>query len=115
MSTLSFQDYVRERMLKRRQAALQSRAEPVAAANAEEQLSQRFAAPKAAPIPEAAAAIDLGADLVHRPVAAPAHDEHLAEDWAAYQAEAAAVASAPRAAAPFAPPVPPQRPPRTPT
>ncbi len=101
MSTLSFQDYVRERMLKRRQAALQSRAEPVVAANAEEQLSQRFAAPKAAPIPEAAAAIDLGADLVHRPVAAPAHDEHLAEDWAAYQAEAAAVASAPRAAAPI--------------
>jgi flagellar biosynthesis protein FlhF len=47
MSTLSFQDYVRERMLKRRQAAMQARTEPAMAVPPEEQLTQRFAAPKA--------------------------------------------------------------------
>ena len=46
MSTLSFQDYVRERMLKRRQAAMQARTEPAMAVPPEEQLTQRFAAPK---------------------------------------------------------------------
>jgi flagellar biosynthesis protein FlhF len=45
MSTLSFQDYVRERMLKRRQAAIQSRTEPAMAAP-EAQLNQRFAEPR---------------------------------------------------------------------
>ena len=56
MSTLSFQDYVRERMLKRRQAAIQARTEPALAAP-EAQLTQRFAEPKrAAPV---SAAVDL--------------------------------------------------------
>jgi flagellar biosynthesis protein FlhF len=43
MSTLSFQDYVRERMLKRRQAALKARMEPELAPSPEDQLSQRVA------------------------------------------------------------------------
>lgn len=90
MSTLSFQDYVRERMLKRRQAAMQGRADPVITASPEEQLNQRFATPKSTPIPESAAAIDLGSDMVRRPSAAPVQDDHLEEDWAAYQAEAMA-------------------------
>jgi flagellar biosynthesis protein FlhF len=46
MSTLSFQDYVRERMLKRRQAVMHSRTEPAMALPPEEQLNQRFAQPK---------------------------------------------------------------------
>lgn len=41
MSTLSFQDYVRERMLKRRQAVIKSRTEPELAISPEEQLTQR--------------------------------------------------------------------------
>ncbi len=41
MSTLSFQDYVRERMLKRRQAALKARMEPELAPSPEDQLAQR--------------------------------------------------------------------------
>ncbi|HIV70955.1 MAG TPA: flagellar biosynthesis protein FlhF [Candidatus Aquabacterium excrementipullorum] len=48
MSTLSFQEYVRERMLKRRQAALKARLEPEMAQSPEEQLAQRVA-PAAAP------------------------------------------------------------------
>ena len=48
MSTLSFQEYVRERMLKRRQAALKARMEPELAQSPEEQLAQRVA-PTAAP------------------------------------------------------------------
>jgi flagellar biosynthesis protein FlhF len=101
MSTLSFQDYVRERMLKRRQAAMQSRAEPALSASAEEQLSQRFAVPKAAPVPEHTAAVDLGADLVHRPTTLPVMDDEMADDWQAYQAEKAAAAAAiSRASAP---------------
>ena len=66
MSTLSFQDYVRERMLKRRQAAIQSRTEPAMAAP-EAQLNQRFAEPRrqaAAHI----AAVDLA---VSEPMIAP--------------------------------------------
>ncbi|RRS05163.1 flagellar biosynthesis protein FlhF [Aquabacterium soli] len=49
MSTLSFQEYVRERMLKRRQAALKARMEPEMAQSPEEQLAQRVApaAPRA--------------------------------------------------------------------
>ena len=49
MSTLSFQEYVRERMLKRRQAALKARMEPELAQSPEEQLAQRVApaAPRA--------------------------------------------------------------------
>ena len=43
MSTLSFQDYVRERMLKRRQAALKARMEPELAPSPEDQLQQRVA------------------------------------------------------------------------
>lgn len=94
MSTLSFQDYVRERMLKRRQAAMQSRAEPALVDSAEAQLNQRFAAPKAAPVPEHTAAVDLGADLVHRPATLPAMDDDVADDWQAYLAEKAAAAAA---------------------
>ena len=98
MSTLSFQDYVRERMLKRRQAAMQSRAEPALVDNAEAQLNQRFAAPKAAPVPEHTAAVDLGADLVHRPATL---DDEAPDDWQSYQAEKAAAAAAiSRASAP---------------
>jgi flagellar biosynthesis protein FlhF len=66
MSTLSFQDYVRERMLKRRQAALQARTEPALAASPEEQLTQRFApatAAKSAERTPTAAPVDLGGDL----------------------------------------------------
>ncbi len=66
MSTLSFQDYVRERMLKRRQAAIQARTEPAMAAP-EAQLNQRFAEPRrqaAAHI----AAVDLA---VSEPMIAP--------------------------------------------
>src|SRR5690606_37468499 len=43
MSTLSFQEYVRERMIKRRQAALTARMEPELAQSPEEQLAQRVA------------------------------------------------------------------------
>jgi flagellar biosynthesis protein FlhF len=59
MSTLSFQDYVRERMLKRRQAAIQARTEPALAAP-EVQLTQRFAEPRAA-APKVSTAVDLAA------------------------------------------------------
>ena len=62
MSTLSFQDYVRERMLKRRQAAMQ-RTEPEMAAPPEAHLTHRFAEPKAEPKPAPTpAAVDLGVD-----------------------------------------------------
>jgi len=53
MSTLSFQDYVRERMLKRRQVALKAaRTEPALAGTPEDQLSQRLGnvKPQAAPV-----------------------------------------------------------------
>jgi len=75
MSTLSFQDYVRERMLKRRQAAIQSRTEPALAATPEAQLTQRFAdAPKPAKAaPQAhSTAVDLSAEPVLTEVVAPA-------------------------------------------
>ena len=42
MSTLSFQDYVRERMLKRREAAMLARTEPALSTSPEAQLQQRF-------------------------------------------------------------------------
>jgi flagellar biosynthesis protein FlhF len=66
MSTLSFQDYVRERMLKRRQAAIQSRTEPAMAAP-EAQLNQRFAEPRR-PANAQIAAVDLA---VSEPMIAP--------------------------------------------
>lgn len=66
MSTLSFQDYVRERMLKRRQAAIQSRTEP-AMASPEAQLNQRFAEPRRQPSAQIAA-VDLA---VSEPMLAP--------------------------------------------
>jgi len=58
MSTLSFQDYVRERMLKRRQSVIKSRTEPELAISPEEQLTQRVMhkpapAPSPAPSPMA--------------------------------------------------------------
>ena len=92
MSTLSFQDYVRERMLKRRQAAMQPRSEPALVASPEEQLNQRFAAPKSAPTHEHVAAVDLGVDLVHRPSALMTDEAE--DDWHAYQAETAAARQA---------------------
>jgi flagellar biosynthesis protein FlhF len=49
MSTLSFQEYVRDRMLRRRQAAMKSRMEPEMALSPEEQLTQRVAPQRAAP------------------------------------------------------------------
>src|SRR3989344_1246158 len=66
MSTLSFQDYVRERMLKRRQAAIQSRTEPAMAAP-EAQLNQRFAEPRR----QAAAHIAAVDRAVTEPMIAP--------------------------------------------
>ncbi|NBD20211.1 flagellar biosynthesis protein FlhF [Aquabacterium fontiphilum] len=74
MSTLSFQDYVRERMLRRRQAALQAqdRTEPALAATPEEQLQQRFAAPQPAARPAVVPPVDLGEGLVHPNVSAEA-------------------------------------------
>jgi flagellar biosynthesis protein FlhF len=60
MSTLSFQDYVRERMLKRRQAVIKARTEPELAISPEEQLTQRVMHKPAAPAAPA------------RPVARPA-------------------------------------------
>jgi flagellar biosynthesis protein FlhF len=53
MSTLSFQEYVRERMLKRRQAALKARMEPELAQSPEEQLARRVAPSRQAPAPQA--------------------------------------------------------------
>jgi flagellar biosynthesis protein FlhF len=50
MSTLSFQEYVRDRMLRRRQAAMKSRMEPEMAQTPEEQLTQRVAPQRSAPI-----------------------------------------------------------------
>jgi len=52
MSTLSFQEYVRERMLKRRQAALKARMEPELAQSPEEQLARRVAPSRQAPAPQ---------------------------------------------------------------
>ena len=51
MSTLSFQDYVRERMLKRRQAAMTARMEPEMAQSPEEQLARRVAPAKPSQVP----------------------------------------------------------------
>jgi len=61
MSTLSFQDYVRERMLKRRQAALKTRTEPALEGTPEQQLSQRLGSVKSRPAPAQAAHVELGA------------------------------------------------------
>jgi len=73
MSTLSFQDYVRERMLKRREVAM-ARTEPALTASAETQLQQRFGQ-QAKPAPDLPAAVDLSAEALdahHRePVMAP--------------------------------------------
>jgi flagellar biosynthesis protein FlhF len=70
MSTLSFQDYVRERMLKRRQAALQARTEPAMALPPEEQLSQRFAQPKPQR-PTVSTSIELGGEAMRSRTADP--------------------------------------------
>ncbi|MBI3380885.1 MAG: flagellar biosynthesis protein FlhF [Aquabacterium sp.] len=73
MSTLSFQDYVRERMLKRRQAAMQARTEPAMALPPEEQLNQRFAQPKPQR-PAVSTSVDLTGEAM-RGRSAPAADE----------------------------------------
>lgn len=113
MSTLSFQDYVRERMLKRRQAAIQ-RTEPALAATPEAQLAQRFADPalvankpaKAAPRPSTTA-VDLAAEplltqVVEEPRlqarAAQAHAE-LTMDQVVARRPAVASTAAPQPAA----------------
>src|SRR5690606_943616 len=76
MSTLSFQDYVRERMLKRRQAAMQARTEPAMALPPEEQLNQRFAAPKPQRAP-VKTEVDLGLRTPQRAM------EPEVDEWAA--------------------------------
>jgi len=86
MSTLSFQDYVRERMLKRRQAAMQARTEPAMAVPPEEQLTQRFAAPKPTR-PAVSTSVDLGGDLMQR--GAPLIDEPEMDEWEALRQIAA--------------------------
>lgn len=63
MSTLSFQEYVRDRMLKRRQAAMKSRMEPELAMSPEEQLTQRVAPQRAAPQATARRVVDEHMDL----------------------------------------------------
>lgn len=97
MSTLSFQDYVRERMLKRRQAAMQARTEPAMALPPEEQLNQRFAQPKAAK-PAVSTSVDLTGEAMRgRP--APQVDEDM-DQWeppAPRQAPAAPRQAAPQA------------------
>ena len=105
MSTLSFQDYVRERMLRRRQAALsaQERTEPALAASPEEQLQQRFApAPRAPARPQPSTSLDLGEGLVHAQQPAQSFDEPMPRAAAPVRAQpaprAAAAEPAPRAA-----------------
>jgi flagellar biosynthesis protein FlhF len=78
MSTLSFQDYVRERMLKRRQAAMQARTEPAMALPPEEQLAQRFAAPRTQR-PEPPTEVDLAAEPPSR--ATHHHAEPEMSEW----------------------------------
>ncbi len=95
MSTLSFQDYVRERMLKRREAAMQARTEPAMAQAPEAQLTQRFGTPKAAK-PVAPTAVDLSADAYD----SADHREPMMEPEPQPRR-----AAAPRAAAPAVPPV----------
>ena len=98
MSTLSFQDYVRERMLKRRQAAIQARTEPAMAAP-EAQLAQRFAEPKAASKP-VSTAVDLAAEPVLTEAVEPAPRRRAAPtEAAAPQAETRAPAAKPAAPA----------------
>ncbi|CAH0348980.1 flagellar biosynthesis protein FlhF [Aquabacterium sp. CECT 9606] len=64
MSTLSFQDYVRERMLKRRQVALKAaRTEPALAGTPEDQLSQRLGNVKAQQSVQSSPNVDLSAGL----------------------------------------------------
>ncbi|MDE2594760.1 MAG: flagellar biosynthesis protein FlhF [Burkholderiales bacterium] len=77
MSTLSFQDYVRERMLKRRQAAMQARTEPAMAVSPEEQLNQRFAQPKPQR-PAVSTSVDLGGEPMMRQAAV---QDEPAEAW----------------------------------
>jgi flagellar biosynthesis protein FlhF len=78
MSTLSFQDYVRERMLRRRQAALKARMEPELAPTPEDQLAQRVSssaqAAAKAPVlaqPGTRAVVDEPLDLAQPMPAAP--------------------------------------------
>ena len=99
MSTLSFQDYVRERMLKRRQAAMQARTEPALAVSPEEQLNQRFAQPKPQR-PSVSTSVDLaGEPMTTAPLAT--QDEPV-ETWPqapVVRAQAAAPVKAPVAPA----------------
>lgn len=94
MSTLSFQDYVRERMLKRRQAAMQARTEPAMALPPEEQLNQRFAQAKPKR-PEVQTSVDLAGEgmrgrsaQVEQQWEEPARQAPVAPRQAAPQAQA---------------------------
>jgi len=94
MSTLSFQDYVRERMLRRRQAALKARMEPELAPTPEEQLSQRVAPARSAPTfsePEdTAAGLDLSAPSLRLVKAREEEQARQARQARAAEAEAEA-------------------------
>ncbi len=106
MSTLSFQDYVRERMLKRRQAAIKSRMEPELAQTPEEQLAQRVMPPARVAstlvdMPEVDTSLDLSAPSLRlvkgqggqaqREAEAAAREEHAyGEAQAARQQQAQA-------------------------
>jgi flagellar biosynthesis protein FlhF len=100
MSTLSFQDYVRERMLKRRQAAMQARTEPAMAVPPEAQLTQRFAEPKPQ-LPPVSTRVDLGGEVPQRTAALPPEDD--IEQWADLR-HAAAPRPTPKPAVPVAQP-----------
>jgi flagellar biosynthesis protein FlhF len=109
MSTLSFQDYVRERMLKRRQAAIQSRTEPALAASPEAQLTQRFADPAAAharPAKAAPSAASMAVNLAAGPLLTQTVSEAAPLGRAANLADAADVTAAVAAVAAVAAPAP---------
>ena len=96
MSTLSFQDYVRERMLKRRQAALQRErraAEPQREEREEPALEPVFAAPLNT---ESRSAAPAAAPVPTQPL--PRHEPPVLQEEVRVPAPAAAV-EAPRAAA----------------
>jgi len=106
MSTLSFQDYVRERMLKRRQAEIQAQAAPAAVPPSAERLAPRAeraapsARPAARPSPHPLHADEL-ADLPSRAATPSLHDRLIEVDASlAEQAVHAAHARAPSLAEP---------------
>jgi flagellar biosynthesis protein FlhF len=91
---------VRERMLKRRQAAMQARTEPAMAVPPEAQLTQRFAEPKPQ-LPPVSTRVDLGGEVPQRTAALPPEDD--IEQWADLR-HAAAPRPTPKPAVPVAQP-----------